>query len=94
MAKSGVICKIGPSVLNANLADLHYESQRLFDSRADHIHLNVMDGHFVPNIRFGHPVVKYLRKKIIDAFFETNMMVVKPEQVNIIVYEHLFSIGT
>lgn len=70
---------ISPSVLSADFADLGNEVKRLELNGADWVHIDVMDGHFVPNITIGAPVVKAINK-ISDIPLDVHLMIENPEK--------------
>lgn len=71
--------KVSPSLLAANFADLTPDLEMINASEADYLHMDVMDGVFVPNISFGFPVIKSV-SKICNKPLDVHLMVVDPEK--------------
>lgn len=70
---------VAPSLLSANFGNLAADVEMVNKSDAEWLHLDIMDGVFVPNISFGIPVVKAVRK-LTDKFLDTHLMIVEPDK--------------
>ncbi len=69
--------KISPSMLSCDFSRIGEEAEKIANSGADMLHLDVMDGHFVPNITFGAPVIKSIRNRT-DIVFDVHLMISDP----------------
>lgn len=70
---------VAPSILSADFANLQSQVEAVLAAGADWIHVDVMDGHFVPNLTIGAPVVASLRK-VSNAHLDVHLMIEKPER--------------
>ncbi len=70
--------ELSVSILSADLANLAAETADSMVCGADMVHFDVMDGHFVPNITYGAPVLKCLKKAVPEAFYDVHLMISDP----------------
>ena len=71
---------VSPSILSADFASLGPACAQVLAAGAGMLHFDVMDGHFVPNISFGVPVLKSLHRTLPDAFYDVHLMISRPDE--------------
>src|SRR6266478_9199805 len=72
--------ELAPSILSANFANLAAHAQQALDGGGSLLHVDIMDGHFVPNITIGPPVVAWLRKALPETIFDCHLMIENPDE--------------
>jgi len=75
---------ISPSVLASDFGQLTAECKRMIKGGAEWLHMDVMDGHFVPNITMGAPILACVSKGVPGIFMDCHMMVAEPEKVSLV----------
>lgn len=71
---------LSPSLLSADFSDLNSALDKVKQSGCEYVHIDVMDGHFVPQISYGQPIIQSIRKKS-DLIFDVHLMVERPEEM-------------
>ena len=72
--------ELAPSILSADFAQLAADAKAALEGGGTLLHVDVMDGHFVPNITIGPPVVASLRKALPDVIFDCHLMIERPDE--------------
>jgi len=75
------VIELAPSILSANFADLAAHAKQALEGGGTLLHVDIMDGHFVPNLTIGPPVLTSLRKALPDTIFDCHLMIENPDQL-------------